>query len=196
MTIAFTCPGCNTRFTVSDTYGGTNVQCKQCGSNFTAPREPSLATPNPYESPSVAHVPAAGLPAGSIRSDVAQDSTRTPIALVLLIGLCCVHILLNVAIFFLGVATENVVALFGGFVSFGFYVAILIGLIKTQEWARILIIWLSYVGIVASLFVFAPLEILTLVCAHWPSVRRVTKGASMATAYTYHERPNDEGGPT
>ncbi len=196
ITIAFTCPGCNKRYSVSDTYAGKSVHCKQCGSNFTAPCTPSLPTPNPYESPSVAQVPDAGSPPGSIRSDVTQDATGTPMALVVLIVLCCVHMLLNVAIFFLGTATGNVVAIFAGFVSFGFYVAILIGLVKKQEWARILTIWLSYVGIIASLFVFAPLEIPTLVCAHWPSVRRVTKGASMATTYTYHERSNDEGGPT
>lgn len=102
--------------------------------------------------------------------------------------------MLNLVIFFLGAANENALAIFGGLVSCGLYVAILIGLIKMQEWARIMIIWLSYVGIVASLLLLSPLEILTLVFAHWPSVRKATKGASLAEAYTYHERENEKGG--
>ena len=74
-------------------------------------------------------------------------------------------------------------AVFGGIVSGGFYIAIFYGLIKLQEWARIMIIWLSYIGIVASLLILSPLEIATLVCAHWPSVRNAIKGASLAKTY-------------
>ena len=123
----------------------------------------------------------------ALGSPVPQAPGGRPGTLVALTIIACVHILVNVAIFFIGAANENGFACFGGLVSTGFYIAILIGLINMQEWARIMIIWLSYVGIIASFFMFAPLEIPTLILAHWPSVRKATKGASMAKAYTYHE---------
>jgi hypothetical protein len=122
-----------------------------------------------------------------------QETAERPSALVALTVFACIHIVVNVVIFIIGAAHENGFAVFGGFVSCGFYIAILIGLIKMQEWARIMIIWMAYIGIVASLFIFAPLEIPTLVLAHWPSVRKATKEASVARTYTYREHQPEKG---
>ena len=124
---------------------------------------------------------------GNVNENVFLSSVARPKALMVLMILTGVHILLNAAIFVIGVANENWLALFGGLVSCGFYIAILIGLNKMQEWARVMLIWLCYVGIVFSLLLFSPLEIITLILAHRRSVREVTKGRSLAKAYTYHE---------
>ena len=116
-----------------------------------------------------------------------------PGTLVALTIFACVHIVVNMVIFFVGTANGNGFAIGGGLVSAGFYIAILIGLIQMQEWARIMIIWFAYCGIVFSLGIFAPLEIPTLILAHWPSVRKATKGASLAKVYTYRENQEQKG---
>ena len=46
---------------------------------------------------------------------------------------------------------------------------------------------------VFSMGVFAPLEIPTLILAHWPSVRNATKNASIAKTYTYSENNEQKG---
>ena len=116
-----------------------------------------------------------------------------PATLVALTILASMHIVVNVSIFFIGITSRNAAAMGGGLVSTGFYIAILVGLFQKREWARIMTIWLAYCGIVFSLGIFAPLELPTLILAHWPSVREATKGASMAKAYTYHEHQEQKG---
>jgi hypothetical protein len=123
----------------------------------------------------------------NLPGEIAPPSRERPTALIILIVLTGLHILLNVGIFIMGVRKGNDAALFGGLVSSGVYIAIFFGLIKMQEWARILLIWLCYVGIVASLLLFSPLEIITLIFAHRRSVREATKNISIAKLYTYHE---------
>lgn len=116
-----------------------------------------------------------------------------PGTLVALTVLACIHIVVNVVIFLVGTANGNGAAIGGGLASAAFYIAILVGLIQMREWARISILWLAYCGIVFSLGMFAPLEIPTLILAHWPSVRKATRGVSMAKVYTYHEPQEQKG---
>lgn len=137
---------------------------------------------------------------GSAVRNVPTHVTDTPPALpgrpgtlVALTVLACVHIVVNVVIFLVGTASGNGAAIGGGLASTAFYIAILVGLIQMREWARISILWLAYCGLVFSLGMFAPLEIPTLILAHWPSVRKATRGVSMAKAYTYHEPQEQKG---
>lgn len=129
-----------------------------------------------------------------------SPAVARPTALVVLIGLTGLHALLSLVILLAGLAGGNGMALFGGSVSSACNVAILVGLIKVREWARIFLIWLCYVGIVTyglQSMVFpraAPilvpllaLEIVTLIFAHNRSVLQATKSASIAKTYTYHE---------
>ncbi|MCX5710108.1 MAG: hypothetical protein NT088_05230 [Candidatus Omnitrophica bacterium] len=185
------CPHCNQRFDAGDDVLGVEIQCPACSKTFTVPKLAPVMPPPMFvvatPSPSLQQ----GVPAHM--TDAPDAPAGRPGALVALTVLSCVHIAVNVVIFFVGIAKGNGVAIGGGLFSVGFYIAILIGLIKMQEWARIMIIWLAYCGIVFSLGVFAPLEIPTLILAHWPSVRKATKGASMAKAYTYHEHQKQKG---
>lgn len=184
------CPHCNQRLDAEDDLLGIEVQCPTCSKAFTVPKPVSVMPPP---------MPIAATPSHSVQQavptrlpDTPDAPTGRPGTLVALTVLSCIHIAVNVGIFFIGASNGNGAAIGGGLVSVGFYIAILIGLIKMQEWARIMIIWLAYCGIVFSLGVFAPLEIPTLILAHWPSVRRATKGASIPKTYTYHETAETE----
>lgn len=116
-----------------------------------------------------------------------RDEIKRPGILVALSILAGVHIVLNVGLIFIGTAKKDPVTIVGILVSIAFYIAILIGLLQMREWARIMFIWLAYCGLVFSLGILAPLEIPTLIIAHWPSLRKATKKASLPKTYTYHE---------
>lgn len=75
-------------------------------------RSPSFPEPNPYEAPPI-------LEAESPPADIGADVSGTPTALGILIGLCGVHILLNIAISFLGTKTGSISAVVGGAASSG-----------------------------------------------------------------------------
>ena len=119
-------------------------------------------------------------------SDLHEPNPWPP-ALIGLIALMFLHLIVNFAITALGMIGDNPFALVGGGISIVMYCLMIVGILRHQEWARITTIWMSYVGLFASLFILFPLEVPTLICAHWPSVRRVTKKASMAEEYIYRE---------
>ena len=157
------------------------------------PQDPTLDDLNPYRSP-------AGVP--SIEEPIAPSH---PAALIVLTVLAAVHVLVSTGMLAIGLAVQHGLLVAAALVCVGFYVAIFIGLIMRQEWARIMIIWLSYVGIVSYLIqsvvspqaapvalVILVLEVATLIPAHSRSVRQTTKGVSIAKAYTYHESPQTE----
>ena len=155
--------------------------------------DPTLDDPNPYRSPT-----------NSPATEKVSPPSH-PAALIVLTLLAAVHVLVSLALLGVGLLAGHAPTLGGALVCFGFYVAILFGLILRQEWARIMLIWLSYVGIVSYLIqtayspwvapvtlVLLALEVTTLILAHSRSVRETTKGASLAKAYTYHESPQME----
>jgi hypothetical protein len=152
--------------------------------------DPTSDNPNPYRSPAIS--PSAEKP----------SPPSHPVALIVLTFLAGGHVLISFAMVAIGLLAGNAAALAGGLACCGFYVAIVAGLALRQEWARIMLIWLCYVGIVSYLvqtamwplaapvtLVLMAVEIATLVLAHSRSVRETTKGASMAKAYVYHESP-------
>jgi hypothetical protein len=115
-----------------------------------------------------------------------------PAALVGLIILTGVHILLYFLVLLVTCANHDAGGMTCGIVTCGFFVAILIGLVKMQEWARVMLIWFCYVGIIFSVLLLSPLEITTLVFAHRRSVREATKAMSIARVYTYHENTQNK----
>jgi membrane-bound ClpP family serine protease len=152
--------------------------------------DPTLDDFNPYRSPAISP------------STERPSLPSFPVALILLTFLAVGHVLISLAMLGIGLLAASAPAIGGGLACCGFYVAIVIGLTLRREWARIMIIWLSYVGIISYLIqtalvplaalVTLPLmvfEIATLVFAHSRAVRETTRGASMAKAYTYHESP-------
>jgi hypothetical protein len=167
----FSCPSCGQHLEAETGWAGMQINCPACSVNLTIPH-PGSSTIRSGAVVDLSHPKAASSPAW-------------PTALIVLMYLLGFHILLDVIIFLFGIAAHNGWALFGGITSVGFGVAMLIGLSRKQEWARIMLIWLSYVSLVASLFILAPLEIPILICAHRKSVREATQGASAAKAYTY-----------
>lgn len=185
--IRFECPCCSARIRVPDEYAGKCGKCPTCRERVRVPQLPSDQNDSLRLEPLDLPTESVSEMAGNVNENVSPPSVARPTALVVLMILTGVHILLNAALFVISAATENRLGLFGGFVSCGFYIAILIGLINMQEWARVMLIFLCYVGIVFSLFLLSPLEIITLIFAHRRSVREATKGKSMAQAYTYHE---------
>jgi DNA-directed RNA polymerase subunit RPC12/RpoP len=191
----FHCPRCTRHLEAEDDMEGMLIDCPSCKGRIEIPcsvKQNVEARPCP---PVVITTPEPALRQGvsAHMGDASDAPVERPGTLVALIILSCVHIVVNVFIFCVGAANGNGAAIGGGLVSAGFYIAILIGLIKMQEWARIMLIWLAYCGIVFSLGIFAPLEIPTLILAHWPSVRKATKGASIPKAYTYHEHQEQKG---
>jgi len=137
---------------------------------------------------------------GNQSGDDELPESSWPITLIIVTILSAVLSMVSVVMFIIGVSSNYIPLIFGGLVCSGFYLAILIGLIKKREWARISLIWLCYVGIASYGFQWmanprtAPivmpllaLETITLFFAHNRSVRQMTKGASIAKVYTYHE---------
>ena len=94
------------------------------------------------------------------------------------------------------------VKIIGGAVTVGFHTAILVGVLLRQEWARLLMIWLCYVGAVTYAFqlgqapwLIGPLigfEVLTLLFAHSRRVRQTTRRTSLAQPYVYQEIASGE----
>ena len=154
------------------------------------PPDPTLDDFNPYQSPA------------GVSSMERPSLPRYPGTLIVLTFLAAGHVLVSLAMLAVGLVAGQAPMFGGALVCCGFYVAIVVGLIKRREWARIMLIWLCYVGIVSYLIqtvvspwvapvtvVLMVFEIATLIPAHSPSVRQTTEGASLAKAYTYHESP-------
>lgn len=144
---------------------------------------------NPYRAPD-----AAALHPGAVQ----HGTTLIYVLCVLVV----IHLFVALASTLIGVIFNSAPALIGGSVAVCFYIAILVGLLKKQEWARINLIWFCYVGLAVYLFqltmlVWLPLlliafEIVTLVLAHSSAVRDVTRNQSMAKTYTYTETDSQE----
>lgn len=89
----------------------------------------------------------------------------------------------------------------GSTVSLVISIAIIVGLLKRQEWARIWLIWMTYTSIIFMVpqvsqmpMVIIPaicFDVCILILCHCPPVRRVTKAHSTAEAYIYRESPSD-----
>ena len=143
---------------------------------------------NPYQSPSTDT---------SAEPDGALEPAGKSTLLIVLCLFVALHLIVALASTLIGLLFQLPVALFGGLVSAGFYIAIFIGLLKRQEWARVNLIWFCYVGIVVYLvqipravWFIAPLvglEFVTLLIAHSRTVRNLTRGHSLAKTYTYTE---------
>jgi hypothetical protein len=155
------------------------------------PPDPTLRDFNPYQSP--ADLPSVEKPVASSR----------PVTLIVLTVLAGEHLLVSAAMLLGGLLAGHGPLLASALVCSGFYVAIFIGLVGRREWARVMLIWLCYVGIVSYLIqsavsprvapvalVLMVFEIATLILAHSPSVRETTRGASLPKEYTYHESPS------
>jgi len=69
------------------------------------------------------------LPA-TVEAGASDEVTGRPGPLIALTVMACLHVLLNVAILCFGAKNDNMGALFGGLVTTGFYIAIVVGLIK------------------------------------------------------------------
>ena len=126
--------------------------------------------------------------------------------LFVLCALVAVHLLIAGGLTLLGMLAQLPAAMFGGAVSVSFFIAISIGLIKKAEWARITLIWMCYVGLIANAFqvTIAPwivipiwmLELGTLIIAHSSSVRVITQNASNAKTFIYTESDSKSQEPT
>lgn len=138
---------------------------------------------NPYQSPAD---PATGTSGGK---------GEPTVAVYVLIAFVGVHVLVSLgltAVNLLGGVGHGIV---GGFVSLGFYIAILVGLIKMQEWARVSLLWFCYVSLVfyglqaqQAAWLVIPLmgvQLVTLILSHSSSVRNCTRENSLAKTYTY-----------
>jgi len=128
-----------------------------------------------------------------------------PIALGILMALTGLGILGSLVIVLVGSGTDNPVAVGGGIICFPLYIAILVGLIKKQEWARVMLIWMTYCGIAGDLFrsfagadrlpgtvlaifgIGIGIGVFTLILAHSTSVKSLTKNQSLAKEYIYQE---------
>ena len=158
--------------------------------NLTQPRadsqsRKSLVSVNPYQAS----------PTPSEASSSEQHGS-SPLICVLCV-LVAIHFLVVLGITISSLLIPIPIALIGGLISMGFYIAIFIGLLRKAEWARVTLIWLCYVGLVTYAFqvqnmvwLVVPLmifELVTLVIAHSSAVRTVTQKASTAVSYTYTE---------
>ena len=154
------------------------------------PPDPTPDDFNPYRSPA------------GFSSMEKPSPPRYPAALIVLAIMAAGHLLVSFAMLAVGLVAGQALLLAAAVVCCGFYLAIVVGLSMRQEWARITLIWLCYVGIVSYLIqtvrspwvapltlVLIAFEIATLVLGHNRSVRETTRGASLAKAYTYHETP-------
>lgn len=147
---------------------------------------------NPYQSPAE--------PTAATTEDTAE--TGFPVGLVFLAVLAALHIVVAGLLTLGGLIMHSPQVAIGGLVTVGFHTAILIGVLMRQEWARILLIWLCYVGVVTyavqlrqAPWLIGPLigfEVLTLLFAHSRRVRETTRRKSLAQAYVYQETPSDE----
>jgi len=142
---------------------------------------------NPYQPPAVL----------SESESVPEKTQSFPMGLVALCVLAALQIVVAGLLILGGLVMGSGPAIGGGLVSFGFHIAILVGLCLKQEWARLMLIWLCYVGIVSygaqcdsAVWIALPLvglEVLTLIFAHSRPVRNATRQASLAKAYVYRE---------
>ena len=142
---------------------------------------------NPYQPPA----------ALSDSENPPAQSQSFPMGLVALCVLAALQIVVAGLLILGGLVMGSGLAVVGGFVSFGFHIAILVGLCLKQEWARVMLIWLCYVGIASigiqclaePLFAvpLISLEIVTLVFAHSRRVRNATRHTSLAKTYVYRE---------
>ncbi len=145
---------------------------------------------NPYQSP-VDAVPA------TTGDDPNATDSGVPFGLIFLALLVAMHIAVAGLQVLGGLLMQSPPVTIGGAATIGFHTAILIGLLLRQEWARVLMIWLCYVGVVAygvqlgqAPLVIGPLigfEVLTLLFAHSRRVRETTRRRSLAKAYVYRE---------
>lgn len=142
---------------------------------------------NPYQPPAMV----------SKSEGVPEKTHSFPMGLVALCVLATLQIFVAGLLVLGGLVMENGLAVGGGLVSFGFHIAILVGLCLRQDWARVMLIWLCYVGIVSygaqcgsAPWIMLPLiglEVLTLLFAHSRTVRNATRQASLAKTYVYRE---------
>lgn len=147
---------------------------------------------NPYQPPVMV----------SKSEGVPERTQSFPIGLVALCILASLQIVVAGLLVLGGLVMENGMVVGGGFVSFGFHLAILVGLCLRRDWARVMLIWLCYVGIVSygaqcgsAPWIMLPLvglEVLTLLFAHSRTVRNATRQASLAKAYVYRENASTE----
>lgn len=147
---------------------------------------------NPYQSP-VEAIPA--------ESD-ANTADDFPVGLIFLAILAGLHVAVAGLQTLGGLIMGSPPVMIGGVATIAFHMAILIGVLLRQEWARILMIWLCYVAIVTYVvqlgqapWLIGPLigfEVLTLLFAHSRRVRETTRRKSLAKAYVYRETPPSE----
>ena len=133
-------------------------------------------------------------PSGS--NEKAPPDTSTGDALIyVLSALVALNAVCAIGLTLLGLVAGQPQMFGGGIVSFGFYVAIFIGLLKRQEWARTTLIWMCYVGLVVAAIQIPSagvvaigmmiLPAITVLFAHMPAVRNLTRDNSLAKPYIY-----------
>ena len=143
----------------------------------------------------------------SVDDSVRPQSTEpSPVMIYVLCVLVAIHALMAAAITLVGLLVPLPAAFMGGAISFVFNIAIMIGLLRKAEWARITLIWMCYVGLIANAtqvasaaWIIVPilvLEVITLIIAHGSSIRVITQTASTAKAYIYTESNANTQEPT
>ena len=146
---------------------------------------------NPYQSPE-----------GPKQPSLARTGEPSA-AVYVLVAFVGIHVLISLALTAINVIGRGGPGIIGGIVSLGFYIAILVGLLKAQEWARISLIWFCYVSLVfyalqlkTAAWLIVPLmgvQLVTLILSHSSPVKNCTKENSVAKTYTYGA---DEAPPT
>ena len=126
-----------------------------------------------------------------------EDIDRFPLGLVVLAVLAALHVMVAGVLTLGGLAMGSLPVAIGGLTTVGFQIAIFVGILLRQEWARVLMIWLGYVAVVtyavqiaAAPLLIVPLvgfEVLTLCFAHSRRVRETTRKKSLAKTYIYRE---------
>lgn len=143
----------------------------------------------------------------TVDDSVRSQSTEPSLVMIyVLCALVAIHSLIAVALTLVGLLTQLPTAFMSGAITFIFNIAIMIGLIKKAEWARITLIWMCYVGLIANAtqitnaaWIVVPiliLEVCTLIIAHGSSIRVITQSASTAKTYIYTESNQNSQEPT
>lgn len=131
-----------------------------------------------------------------------SDGEHSTTGLAVLCVLVILQILVSLGLLGLCLVGGVAMGIGGAMVSLIYDVVILVGLIRKQEWARLNLIFMNYTTIffvvlwaMSVLWIGVPMIALNLISAlvaHSASVKRITKGHSVAKTYTYGQQPTED----